>query len=107
MGIINEGFDFVMHHSNGQTLALLVILWNRVWHPLLLFWWNSLHLFWCSVNSIYAQARRDRLILHTCDVSKLVGLHSNQHLVWLGWKEVDLFWYLDLWCFRLAWLVLK
>ena len=107
MGIISEGFDLVMQHGNSQTSVLLVIHSNRGWRPLLLFRRNNLHLFRHSANSIYAQARGDRLVFHTCDISKLVGLDTSQCLIRPWRKEVDLLRDLDLWRLRLAWLVLK
>ena len=95
MGTISEGFDLVMQHGNCWTLTLLVVLRDRGWRPLLLFRQNNLHLFRRSANSIYAQARGDRLILHARDVSKLVGLDSGQRLVPPWRKEVDLLQDLD------------
>ena len=78
MGILSEGLDLVLQHSNGRPLAFLIILLGRGWHPLLLLLrQHDLDLLRSSTNTIYGQARHDRLVFSTCDVSKLVGLHPG------------------------------
>ena len=101
MDDLGKVLHLIVENSNGHLLALLFILLGTWWHPLLLLrlGWHNLDLFQCSPYTINGHTVHDHLVLGTGDISKHVGPYPLHHLVWLGWKKVDLLGNFDwLWC---------